>query len=205
MNVRRAARLDGPSTVTGAWLRACEPGDALAERVGLAAVLVLERLLAERLPLVVARLRGVLLVLGALGILLRDALAHCVRLVRVRAVERLEGRVAHRLLLLLAQLRGGLLRGCFVRKGDRRKRAEHENRNETDQFAHCVGHLFRSSLSRRFHGGRPTRIPQLARPHRRLTKRERPPNRTGETMFPPSAPFFNCSSERQRGRQSRPL
>src|SRR5918995_1535399 len=105
MNERRAARLDGPSTATGAWLRACRHRDALAEGVRLAvvlAVLVLEGLLAERLPLVGARLRGVLLVLGALGVLLRDALAHRVRLVRVRAVERLEGRVAHGLLLLLA-------------------------------------------------------------------------------------------------------
>src|SRR5918995_156202 len=121
MNERRAARLDGPSTATGAWLRACELRDALAERVGLAAVL------------------------------------------------RLEGRVAHGLLLLLAQLRGGLLRGCVLRKGDRGERAEHQNRNETDQLAHSRDTSFHGSVSRRFQRGRPGRIPQLAPTHRRLT------------------------------------
>src|SRR5215211_2127000 len=229
MNVRRAARLDGPSTVTGAWLRACELRDALAERVGLAAVLrleggiahrlalglaglrgldrrrllggrlglrlhrdalaegvglavvlavlVLEGLLAERLPLVGTRLRGVLLVLGALGGLLRDALAHRVRLARVRAVERLEGCVTHRLLLLLAQLRGALLRRRLVRERDRGERTEHQHRNETDQLAHDVGHLFPwFRFSRRFHGGRPGRIPQNTPAHKTLTKPERPPN-----------------------------
>src|SRR5215218_2304290 len=229
MNVRRAARLDGPSTVTGAWLRACELRDALAERVGVAAVLrleggiahrlalglaglrgldrrrllggrlglrlhrdalaegvglavvlavlVLEGLLAERLPLVGTRLRGVLLVLGALGGLLRDALAHRVRLARVRAVERLEGCVTHRLLLLLAQLRGALLRRRLVRERDRGERTEHQHRNETDQLAHDVRHLFPwFRFSRRFHGGRPGRIPQNTPAHKTLTKPERPPN-----------------------------